>query len=508
MAIEVTALRAKTSKTYDMLDGTHKFVGGLAPLHFGAVNDSVNFTPVPTTIPLDGWKVDQADYTYSLGRKSGQDGWFGFGGLQGQNTIFFRLARMGYMHWPTRVFDNISGAPDYDRTNLTNAVTNFDTGEEILPTGLKASWGNIWNTPGGGEVSIDVNANGEKLKLDVILNQAGREWVVVNRPTATPVAQTYFGMVFQLDLSDIPKIVRDGIIQGNDTDFDDVDGLPTELRDGLDNLLAFMPVDYAYAGNKDNEQKLKLTKRFWLDDDGNHYLLVGAKVAEINSLPVGDIRFDPTFGAAQVAVTTRDGQEHGDVTWTENGADSDGNRVGDVSSNQYDMGFSWDNVTIAAGSTISSATIELYMKWHEPSSDIVTRLHGFKVADVAVFSTTNRPSQQAQTTAFNDRTFTDASDFATNTWISLDDATTITQEIIDQGGWASGNALGYVLKDNGSAAGDRWQFQDYGRQTAFAAKITIVYTTGVGGRIMSSLANHGGLAGHGGIAGIGGGLAG
>jgi len=184
---------------------------------------------------------------------------------------------MGYTHWPTKAFDNISGAPSYLRSNLTNNVETFDTGEEVLPVGLKASWGNIWNTPNNGEVSIDVNANGERLKLDVVLNQAGREWVAANRPPSTTVSETYFGMVFQLDLSDIPKIHRGGIDYGVDNEIDDLDGLPTELRDDLDNLLAFMPVDYAYAGVKDNEQKIKLTKRFWKDGDGNNYLLVGRK---------------------------------------------------------------------------------------------------------------------------------------------------------------------------------------------------------------------------------------
>jgi len=480
---EVLAKRAINSNTSDMLDGSFKFVAGLSPLHYGD-NRSVNFTPQPTTTPLDGWKDDKADYTYSLGRKSGIDGWFGFGGRQGQNTIFFRLARMGYIHWPTRAFDNISATPTYDRVNLSNNVETFDTGEELLPVGLKATWGNIWNTPNNGEVSIDVNANGERLKLDVILNQAGREWVAANRPPTTTISETYFGMVFQLDLTDIPKIYRDGFDYGVDDDINDLDDLPTELRDDLDNLLAFMPVDYAYAGDKGNEQKIKLTKRFWKDGDGNNYLLVGAKVAEINSLPVGDIRFDPTFGAAQIAITTRDGQEINDTTWLEDGHDSDGNRVGDVGGTSYDMGMSWDNVTIPNGSSISSAIAEVFMKFQSGSGDIVTRMQGFDVDDVAVFSATNRPSQIAQTTALVDRTYTFASDWSGESYLVLDDCSTIIQEIVDRGSWASGNALGVVLKENGSATNIRWQLQDYGRQPANAAKITIVYTEVAGGNLI------------------------
>lgn len=474
---EVLSKRAINSKTYEQEDGSFKVVTGLAPLHYGD-NKSIDFTPQLTTTPLDGWKVDKADYTYSLGRKAGQDGWFGFGGKQGQNTIFFRLARMGYMHWPTREFDNLSQAPDYDRANLTNTVQNFSTGEEELPVSLKASWGDIWNTPNNGEVSIDVNANGERLKLDVVLNQAAREWIGVNRPPTTTVSETYFGMVFQLDLSDVPKIVRNGIAQDKDLDFDDLDNLPTELRDDLDNLLAFMPVDYAYAGLDENQQRIKLTKRFWKDSDGNNYLLVGAKVAEINSLPAGDIRFDPTFGAAQVAATNRDGQEYNDATWYEDGNDANGNILGRHSGQANDVAVSWDNVTIPQGSTISSATVELFMAASNGISNIETRMQGFDVDDVAVFGASNRPSQIAQTTALVDRTYTFADDFSAGSFLSCDDASEIIQEIIDRGGWASGNALGVVLKDNGAAAGHRWVFTDYSVDTSEAAKITIVYTAG------------------------------
>ena len=69
------------------------------------------------------------------------------------------------------------------------------------------------------------------------------------------------------------------------------------------------------------------------------------------------------------------------------------------------MGMSWDNVTIAASSTVSSATIEVYMEYAEGTGNIVTRIQGFDVDDVAVFGATNRPSQIAQTTALVDRTY-------------------------------------------------------------------------------------------------------
>jgi len=467
---EIINRRTANSKSYD-IGGSVKTVIGFNSLHFGVGSQPVDFTPTPSTTPLDGWKVESAAYHYSVGRKSGVDGWFGFGGRQGQNNVFFRLQRMGYVHFPTRSFSDLSGSPSYQRSNLNSNVEYFDTGEEQLPIGLSAKWANIFTG-----VDIDLSANGDRLKLDVVLSASTR--ALIPAPS-TPINQTYFGMVFKIDLSDIPKIVKNGIVAPDD--FDDSD-FPIELRDSLDNLLAFMPIDYAYAGGKDNEQNVKLTKRIWIDTEnqfgGGTYMFVGAKAAQLNSLPAGNIRFDPTFGPVQVGANDRDGQETNDSSWQASGQDSDGSRVGLASGVPYDMGMAWTNVTIPNGATISSATIEIFMKWTNGAVNIVTRMQGFNVDNVAVFGSSNRPSQIAQTTALVDRTYTSGGDWLDESWLTLDDATAIIQEIVDRAGWASGNALGVVLKENGGSTGARWQFQDYGRNTTQAAKITIVYTTG------------------------------
>lgn len=461
------------------------FVGGMSPLHYengvdsGEYNCPIDFNLQPSTTPLDGWSVTSADYHLSIGKKNGDDGWFGYGGRQGEHYLFFKLLRMGYMHWPTRAFQDVSGVASYDRSNLSKTVQSFDTGVEQLPVNLKASWRNIWNTPGGGEIFIDLNANGERLKLDIVLNGVGRDWVAVNRPPTTPIPQTYFGMVFKIDWSDIPKRIKNNIELGADDDFNDGDGLPVELRNAKDDLLSFMPIDYAYAGEKDNEQKIRLTKRFHKEGN-NHYLFVGAKVADINNLPDGDIRFDPTFGPSQLAANDRDGSEEGDATWREAGTDGDGNRVGNVTTH-WDMGTAWPSVTIPKNATITSATIEYFMKFKTGSSDIVTRMQGFDVDNVAVFSSSNRPSQIAQTTALVDRTYTSAGDYVDETFLALDDAKAIIEEIVARAGWSSGNALGVVLKENGSDGSARWQFQDHNREADKAAKITVVYTSPAGG---------------------------
>lgn len=185
-----------------------------------------------------------------------------------------------------------------------------------------------------------------------------------------------------------------------------------------------------------------------------------------------------TFGPSQIASNGDDGQENNDTTWVSAGQDSDGARVGRVSNVPYDMGLRFPNVTVPKDSTITSATIEIFMKF--AAGDINVRLQGIKESNVSAWSSSNRPSQQTQTTAANNQSLTTASDFSDESYLSLADASTIVDEIVSQAGWASGNAMGFVLKDNGSGTNNRWQFQVHDRQASNAAKLTIVYTEPAG----------------------------
>jgi len=181
----------------------------------------------------------------------------------------------------------------------------------------------------------------------------------------------------------------------------------------------------------------------------------------------------PTFGPEKITISTRDGQEDSLGGWSENGHDADGNRVGFVGGRSYDMGMSWVT-TVPQGATITSATIRVFMKWRASGSgsSISVRLQGLDVDNVAPFAPTNRPSQHAQTTAFVDSTY-DVSDYVDEAYLTLGDPKEIIQEIVNRPGF--GGNIGVVLKDNGSP--ERWQFQDYGRQPANAAELTVVYTT-------------------------------
>lgn len=260
----------------------------------------VDMTPVRRNDGvLDGWEVTTAGWHYRIGKPNGKatDGWVGFGGREGQHWIYTRLLRVGYLHYPTRAWQDVGGAPSYSRANLSSSNSVVSVGPadaKIDITALSSTeWRSLWTTPGSGEVYARWNVEGKKLKEEIVVNQAARTWVTNNAPPSTPAASTYFGFVFQLDVSDIPRLVKNGIVQDINGDFDDDDGfLNINIETSAQELLGFLPISTAYS--TDGMTKIKLRKRIWKDADTNIYLLVGAKVTDLSAIS-GDIVFDPTY---------------------------------------------------------------------------------------------------------------------------------------------------------------------------------------------------------------------
>jgi len=325
---ELVERRNQRSRTYqnDADPRKRAWSGIIGALHYESILDSgifdaeIDCTPIRVNNPrLDGWIVTQNSWHYALGKPGDKttDGWVGFGGRQGAHWFKFRLLRVGYLHWPTRIWDDIGGAPNYDRFNLTKETNpiSLAPNDDEIKAGSMTKWSSIWTTPGGGDLSISWAVNGFRLKEEIVVNQAGREWIAANRPPTTPLNKTYFGFVFQLDWSDIPKITRAEIEMNPDGDFND-DGKIIELKDTFDQLLAFMPLgDVRVVPNPDDSESREVQpvrKRFW-SEDGNHYLLVGVRMDILNSMVTGDLIFDPPI--AEIAASADDRSCYDDGTW-------------------------------------------------------------------------------------------------------------------------------------------------------------------------------------------------
>lgn len=142
------------------------------------------------------------------------------------------------------------------------------------------------------------------------------------------------------------------------------------------------------------------------------------------------------------------------------------------------------NVTIPQGVTITSAKLS-FKTWYQQTNDIHAKIYGMDEDDTAIFPNSGQPADvptaRTKTTASVDwdRTATIPSE----TYIDTSDITTIVKEIVDRGSWSSGNAMGFILDDDGFANGEIVLFYDYDRWNGSYGSgkypvLTINYLTG------------------------------
>lgn len=170
--------------------------------------------------------------------------------------------------------------------------------------------------------------------------------------------------------------------------------------------------------------------------------------------------------------------------------------------NEYTIG-RFTSVAIPNAATIDVATMN--MSASVGSRDTLhATVYGDDVDDSAQPTTTSGDiSNRAPTTA-------------TTNWDAVNTGVTeitspsivgIIAEITVRGGWATGQNLSLIIQQDTGESGDM-QHWHYDGSTTDAYDLHVEYTAAAAGRIMSSLAEAGGLAARGGIAGPGGGLAG
>lgn len=132
------------------------------------------------------------------------------------------------------------------------------------------------------------------------------------------------------------------------------------------------------------------------------------------------------------------------------------------------LGFRVDNVTIDQGETVIQALLSLYVTSTDNDTPNGATIYGDDSDDAATFSTsTNNLSSRTTTTA----SVTWSGSNIGSGWAALD-VTAIVQEIIDRPGWASGNAIAFVLY---GVSGMALTITTYDGNPSQAAKLDIEY---------------------------------
>ena len=460
------------------------------PLHYESVLDSGDFdTPVDYTpvrfLPADndpriedGWGIRSGNIEYGLGIPAagvfaGLDGVVGVGARKGSNRFVYRLTRFGHVHWPTRTFIDVGGAPTYNRSNLSQTQTTRNFDGESFTFANTVDWTDIWTTPGGGTVNMRLQFSDIAEKELVIADQVANEWVQANRwlpfvqatvPAAT-LNDTYFGCIFRIDWSDIPRVLVNSVLQDVDTDFEATDN-SVDLEDSLQRSLGFLPIDVLRVPGTRPATRVQLRRRFWLDGDGNHYMLIGLSLADLEALPAGDWVYDPSVTQS----STQLGYQEGAATWTDASCFIWENDPADQPAARYDI----SGESVPNGSTVSACTIDLDVT---DNGGTVSSEFGFEsTVTTAAWSGSNLP--QDATLIGTAETWTmDSAGTGVEESDDTGDAAAALEDLFELGGWPGNEIVNCAISVQNTTEG---QFREFDA-TASASTLRFTYTAPAAG---------------------------
>jgi len=150
-------------------------------------------------------------------------------------------------------------------------------------------------------------------------------------------------------------------------------------------------------------------------------------------------------------------------------------RIGDGAGRWYDAFFRFDGVSIAQGSTIDVAYIELYQGGDTQNATVYSNVYADDAAAPTAPTTWAEHDGKTRTTAFvawDENLNGDIGAFAQSPSI-----VSVIQELVDS---YSVTAVQILVDEDGTAIGDYWQVRTYEDSSANAAKIHIEYSAGGG----------------------------
>ena len=153
-------------------------------------------------------------------------------------------------------------------------------------------------------------------------------------------------------------------------------------------------------------------------------------------------------------------------------------RLGNRSGGSYGdclSGIRFTSVPVAQGVDIVSASIQVSSFGNE-TPEIFTKIYAEDIDDATAFSnTTANLSGRTLTTASVD--WDVSTSWTDGSWYTSVDISSVIQEIVDRGGWSSGNDINILIKDDGSASGNNRNIYTYDYNPSYAPKLDITYRT-------------------------------
>ncbi len=158
----------------------------------------------------------------------------------------------------------------------------------------------------------------------------------------------------------------------------------------------------------------------------------------------------------------------------------------DGTTTRKNAGFRFTNVTAPKNASIVSAKLTL-RSTSTPTSQTVVNLKIDAILATNPSAPTTYAGAEGATRTSAVVNWDNVGAWAASTNYDSPDITSVIQELVNQSGWASGNAMVIYLEDNGSSAvnGTTRQFQTYDNYAPNAPKLQIVYNDPVTARTLA-----------------------
>lgn len=128
----------------------------------------------------------------------------------------------------------------------------------------------------------------------------------------------------------------------------------------------------------------------------------------------------------------------------------------------------WADIVVNQGQTITSAYLELKNVFTTAGCDIKFKIWGMDEDNVDF----SNPMGKTKTT--EERVKQQSAN--TNKFNFGDDITNLLQEVVNRGGWSSGNHFGIIINDNGTADNAHWLQQDAGDRISDNMELKVTLT--------------------------------
>jgi len=315
------------------------------------------------------------------------------------------------------------------RTSVNALVTGIRFYKGATNTGTHT--GHLWT------------GNGTLLGTAVFMNETASGWQTVT--FATPIAinanTTYIASYysptgrFSYTGNYFVNAVVSGILTAPDTTSSGGNGVFTRGANGS------FPVTASNANN------------FWVDvmvmpNGINAPTATPPPTSTLPAFPTVPPLASPTPGSGGNTVTVSIDSGINDVNEVSGTMDSTNSTlwIGSAGTTSSYTGLRFSSVNIPKTATITSAQLQFYSV-NQQWIAINLTIAGDSAGNSAVFAANALPSQRALTTARIAHTSDEA--WSANTWYTLADVKTIVQEMINLGGWQSGNPLTLILQGDG-----------------------------------------------------------